>query len=264
MRIARALSRNFLICCLIWSSPSFALSNITIMADDSVSLAITRLAREYARLNGVAVATSFISKEVQDKQINEGAEANVLITPDKEWLDRLQESGLIDVYSRVEIATTRMAIVSGMGSTLTMDISPRNETAPLINAMAFEQLFLLPSPDTIYYSRFARSALREADWMDALEPYTLYLKEQQQIDNLVLKDNAYTIRPQSEILMKPNMRIVGLFPESVDAPMRYYAAVIAGEDMNTARDFLSYLGSKTARHIMNNAGLTASAPTAQK
>ncbi len=259
MKITSVLRKSFLCCWLIaFSSPAFALSNLTILADASVSLAISKLARDYARQKNTAVATSFIGKDAQNTEITEGAEANILITPNKEWLDSLQEQGLIDIYSRIEFARGNMALIGNNNSQLNMMISANAETAPLIAAMQAEQALLLPSPDTIYSGRFAKNALRQVGWMDALEPYTLYIKDSAQIREMVSGDNFFTIVPESEAIGRADARIIGVFPDNKDNILHYYAAVIAGEDMNSARDFLSYLGSQTARNIINNAGLMAS------
>lgn len=265
MKITSVLRKNFLVCWLIvFSQPAFALSNLTIMADSSVSLAVSKLARDYARQKNIAVATSFINKDAQNTQINEGAEANILITPNKEWLDSLQEKGLIDIYSRIEFARGNMALIGNNNSQLNMNISASAETAPLIAAMQGEQALLLPSPDTIYNGRFAKDALRQVGWLDVLEPYTLYIKDNAQIRQMVSGDNYFTIVPESEAIARSDARIIGVFPDNKENILHYYAAVIAGEDMNCARDFLRYLGSKTAHNILSNTGLMASAPLAQK
>lgn len=264
MKTWRALFKNFLIASLSllsFSGPALALSNITILADESVSLVASKLARDYARQNGVAVTTSFIGKHAQAEQINEGGEANILITPDVAWLDELQASGLIDISSRTGFAASKLALVGNAASNLQQDFRPNSQTAAMIQAMQFEQAFLVGSPESIYTGRYAREALRNMGWMDALEPYILFIKDPVEMHEMVAHD-ALAIMPYPEALLLNGTKIIGTFPENTHSPVMYYAVVIAGDQMSDARQFISYLRSTTAQTILGNAGLIPQAASA--
>ena len=54
--------------------------NITIMADPSMTVAISKIARAYSHKNNITVSAIFSSTKEQILQITDGADADVLIT----------------------------------------------------------------------------------------------------------------------------------------------------------------------------------------
>lgn len=242
---------------LLASLPAYARSNLTVMADNGASIAVAKLAREYARAHGVSVSTSFIEKSMQSSQILEGGAADVLVTQDARWIDDLQMQGLIDIYSKLEFARGRMALVGPADSTLTMKLTGNFISAPLVNAMHSEPELFLGNPEYVPDGKYAREALRSLGALDVLEPYTLYLKSTDAIIERVTQHQSYAVLPYGQALLLENARIIDVFPENSHRPIPYYAVVIAGDNMEEARKFMKFLTSERARNVMNSAGLTA-------
>jgi ABC-type molybdate transport system substrate-binding protein len=89
---------------LVMVSPAYALNSVTVMADGSMSVAIAEIARNYSRNKQIVVNTSFAAQRAEEAQIIAGADADILITPKQNWIDRLKERGLVDIYSIVKVA----------------------------------------------------------------------------------------------------------------------------------------------------------------
>lgn len=248
---------------VLLSSEAFALSNITVMADNNASIAVARLAREYARRHGVGVSTSFIGKATQSSQILEGGAADILITQDAKWIDQLQSQGLVDVYSKVDFARGQMALVGPADSTLSMRLTGNFIGAPLVNAMHSEAAFFLGNPEYVPESKYAREALRSMGALDMLEPYTLYLKSADEMIEQVTERGGYSVLPYGQALLLEKAKVIDVFPENSHSTIPYYAVVIAGDKMDEARNFITFLKSPLAKKSLNGSGLVASAPSVQ-
>jgi molybdate transport system substrate-binding protein len=242
---------------LLCSSQAFALSNITVMATGDLGLAVSRIARDYAKLHNVSVSTSFAGKQEQAVQISEGGAVDVLITPDVQWLDQLQSEGLVDIYSKIEFARGRLALVGNSASTLSMKLTGNFIAAPLVHAMGGEPGLYIGNPEYITEGKYAREALRSIGALYVLEPYTLYSKTTDEMIEQVTQHDAYGVFNYGQALLLENAKIIDVFPEKTHSPITYYAVVIAGDNMDEARTFMKYISSGLARNALLASGLSA-------
>ena len=260
--VKRQMSKGFFALCLLTfdlcllplASPALALPSVTVMADNSMSVAMVEIARSYSRDRGVVVNTSFVSPAAQENQIKEGGSADILITPKLAWIEQLTTQGLVDIHSQATVARNRLALIGPVDSTLTMHLAQGFKTAPLINAMDGEQAFVVGNPETLMVGTYGKEALRNLDAADDLEPYTLYIKEPGQMLDMVRKQHAYGIFLNSAITNQDGVRVIELLPEKSHHPISYYAVAIAGENMNEARRFLEYLKSAGTKKLLRDNG----------
>lgn len=241
----------------LFSTPAFAISNITVMADESVGIAVAKLARDYARVNQVAVATSFLPKDRQAAQILEGSAADVLITADGKWLAELQTMGLVDIYSKQIFANGRLVLIGARDSSLQMEIHSNFSTAAIINAMGSDPALFIGNPEMVMEGKYAKQSIRSLGVSNALEAYTLYLKSTDEMIEQVTKNQAFAIVNYARALLLNDVRIIDDFPENSHTAMPYYAVAIASDNMDEARRFIKFLTSNIAKNDINRSGLSA-------
>lgn len=240
---------------VLWCAPSFALPNITIMADPAASIAVTRLAQEYARMSDVGVSTSFTSKQEQSGQILEGGAADILITPDARWIEELKGQGLIDVNSKREFARGRLALVGPGDSALSLKLTDNFMAAPLVHAMGDSPGLLIGNPEYLREGKYAKEALRSLGALDVLEPYTLYPKTSEEMIEQVTSHGAFGVFFYGDAQLMEHAKIIDIFPANSHSPVVYYAVVVAGENMDEARKFMKFLDTRSARTAIRTAGM---------
>ncbi len=251
----RKLLKLTLILFLASTAPAHALRSVSVMADSSLSVAVAHIARNYARDKGVAVNTSYLSAKAQQTQITEGEAVDILITPMDKWIDELKTQGLVDIYSETPVARGQLALVGPAESPLEKrTITDSLPVAQLIWQMQGEQEFVIGNPETLPEAAFSKEALRSLGAAADLEPYTLYIKQRDQMYQMVASHDAYGIFLYSSALGRPGMRTIGMIPPAAHRPIQYYAVVIAGENMDEARKFLNYLKSPDARRVFLQTG----------
>ena len=254
--MTRILELFSLVALCLGAFPAYALSSVTVMADNSMSIAIAEVARDYARTQHVIVNTSFAASDAQQNQITEGGAADILITPKQNWIEQLKTQGLIDVHSQTQIAKNQLALVGPADSPLSVKLSKGFPTADIIQQMGGEQAFVIGNPSVLTAGANAKEALRSLGVAGDLEPYTLYIKDPDQMLEMVEKQHAYGIFLYSSVIGKEKVKILDLFPKNSYKPTVYYAAVIAGDNMNEARKFLYYLKTVPAKKILGQHGFT--------
>lgn len=255
------LRNSLLFVILFFAAPAFALPSVNVLADKSMSVALTQIALSYSKNRNVVVNNSFTAPREQQELIQEGGAADVLITPMGEWINELKQQGLVDVYSVRDIAENRLVLVGPVDSPLrTMDMMgfPAEDIARQIG---FEPGFVVGHPETLEEGSYAREALRNLQVADYLEPYMLYPKKLDQMFELIASRGAYGVFLESSLVGRNGVRVFTALPSNSHRPIIYKAVVIAGDNMEQARDFLAYLNSASAQKLLREHGFTVSAVT---
>ncbi|MDX1974986.1 MAG: molybdate ABC transporter substrate-binding protein [Rickettsiales bacterium] len=240
--------------CLLWAQAAYALSTVNVLATKSTSIALTQIAQNYSRDYGAIVNISFASPKAQQQQINEGGAADILITPVPQWIEELKAQGLVDIYSQTLLAKNRLALVGPLDSPIHVDLAQQFPVAQIIEQIEYEPGFLVANPETLQEGAFAMQALKNMQVFDYLEPYTLYPKQMDEMYQMVTANRAYGIFYYSSTVARPGIKVLDVFPENTHSPIAYYGVVIAGDNMDEARRFLTYLHSKAAQATFKKNG----------
>lgn len=239
---------------MFFSVQSFALGTVTVMADSSMNIAMIELARDYSRQNHVAVNNSFAPSTTQQLQISEGSAADILITPKIDLIEELKTQGVVDVYSETPVARNQLALVGPAASPLQTRASDGFPSTELIQQFGWEPSFVVASPDSLVEGAYSKEALRNVGAAGDLEEYTLYLKQRNQMFDMVINQNMYGIFFYSSTIGKSGIRVLELLPENSHRPIEYVAVAIASDNMEEARKFLKYLKTDNAKAILRDNG----------
>jgi molybdate transport system substrate-binding protein len=249
------LSPVFIAAALIGlARPANALPSVNVMADSNLNVAISHIARSYSSEKNIVVNSSYADVATQEAQIIDGAAADILITPKASLIEDLKTRGVIDVYSQIPIARDMLVLAGPQDSPLNVDLEKEFPIAAILKQIAEEPLFIVASPEFLPEGGFSKEALRAVHAAGFMEPYTLYLKDRNQMFEMIADKGAYGVVLSSSALRRKNIRVLGTFHAHTHQPIQYYAVVIAGENMDAARGFLAYLQSPAAKIIFRKNG----------
>lgn len=230
------------------------LPNVTVMADHSLSLVVSEIARNYSRSRQTIVNTSFLPQKIQQEQISDGEAADILITSKVEWINDLKLQGLIDVHSQTKFAKDRLVLIGNNETSVMSAGVGRFPTFDIIKAGNGEPVFILGNPEFLMEGAYGKDAMRSFGANDDLEPYTLYVKRLDEMFDMVINQQAFGICLYSSVMDRDDMKIIDILPESAHKPIVYNAVVIASDNMNEARKFLEYLKSTEVHKILTKYG----------
>ncbi len=250
--------------------------SITIMADPSLTVVISLIAREYALKHDVAITTIYSSTPQQIKQIEAGDESDVIISARPEWIDDMQQKGLIDVFSRRNIARNNLVLVGSKfnfqqpnmkqfsnkplgtikveGAKEGTNISP-----PTISSFTKQpDEFMLVIGDYLANAEgsYAVQALKNYQLNQLLEPYYTVVESAYEMVNMVEQYDVMGVLFRTDAQLFPQIREIEAFSADAHTPLIYQAAAVVGENMELAREFIAYLNGKQARNIFREYGFS--------
>lgn len=233
-------------------------ASIMVMADPSLAVPITQLARRYSQAHLITITTAFTPSHDQARLIEDGASADIFIAARARWVDDLRAKGLTDVYSQSVLVRNRLVLVGPGESRMEIALSPTCPLAASLRAQNDSPLLAVGNPDYLSEGGFAIEMLRKHDMMQDIEPLLAFFRDSGEIADTISKHAAYGITYATEAAHMQGTRVIGLFPEEMHTPVIYQAVIVAGENMTPARAFLEYLKSDEAKAVFKADGFLLS------
>jgi molybdate transport system substrate-binding protein len=230
--------------------------SVTIMADASITVPLSLIARDFSREHHMPVSVEFSSTKEQIAKIEQGAEANVLISAKPLWIKRMQQAGLIDVYSRTNIAANRVVLMGPLGvKTLGQgDAFGGSQVMKLMPTKRDGFQFGLADPEYLAEGTYTLEALGALGIEEDLEPHYMIVRNITDMAKSIANYDNYGMMYASDALLYPRISTVAVVPERMHGAIIYQGVVVAGEHMNEAREFLNYLKQPAARRYFEQAG----------
>jgi molybdate transport system substrate-binding protein len=256
--------RYILLILIIFASTAHAdlrgLPNITILASSSLTTPITELAIEYSRQKNITVTASYNSTSEQAWKIEDGDSADVFISSHPYWMASLKQMGLIDVYSLTNLVKNKLVLVTSTKGRLNeYPIIGTGLEAKLDN-LSNRTIMSFGDPNNTALGMYTKQAIEKMDEVKGLDLWTKL--NSKTIKALSSKNNLYLIAQgetagityYSDATGNEEVRILSIIDENLHEPIIYQAAVVAGENMSYARDFLDFIQSDESKQIFKKHG----------
>lgn len=225
-----------------------------VLAAASLQEALSEAADAWARQRHPRPVLSFAGSSALARQIEAGAPADLFISADEAWMDRLEQRSLLAPGSRRVIAGNRLVLIAPSDSPVKLRIA---KGFPLARALGSGRL-AMADPAAVPAGRYARAALEAlGDWA-AVEPRVVRSENVRAALALVERGEApLGIVYATDAAASRKVRVVGVFPASSHPPIRYPAARLRTAKAKDAPAFLAFLGSRQARVIFARHGFSA-------
>jgi molybdate transport system substrate-binding protein len=233
------------------AAPRAETKELTVFAAASLTNAMQDIGKAYEARTGVAVKFSFASSSAIAKQIESGAPADLFISADTEWMDYLQQRGLIDVSTRKDILSNRLVLIAPADSTLQLKIAPGFALAA---ALGKDGRLSTGDPDFVPVGRYARSALTNLGvWNDVADCLLRAENVRAALAFVSRGEAPLGIVYLSDVGVDRKVRIVDTFPANSHLPIVYPAAVVKGAKAGAA-DFYAFMLTPESRAIFEKYG----------
>lgn len=241
---------------LAWSLAGSAVADeskapeLMVFAAASLTNVLGELSGQWRKSSGVAVKFSFAASSALARQIEAGANADVFISADQEWMDYLQARHLIAKPSRVNLVANRLVLIAPADSRIELEI---RRGFDLAGALAGGRLST-GDPDTVPVGRYARSALTSLGAWDQVADRLVRADNVRTAMNFVARGEApLGIVYSTDAQIDRKVRVVATFPDHSHAPITYPAAATATAGPGAA-GFLAYLRSSEAAPLWKKYG----------
>lgn len=229
--------------------------NLTVLADQSLAMPLAALARDYTYRHGAAMNIVLLGAQDTAQQIAQGLDADILITADRQLRDSLSERGLVDVYANHEIAETQLALVAPNEVARASKFAKHISFAAILYSQPNQPIYV--TDKTHIAGDRAHRLMQTEAYSANLQARTLSLPTPQALLDQLHEKPGFALMLATDALRDPSLSILTLIPEDVVVPVTYQASLVAGTQVETARDFLSYLASPEAQATLRHYGFRA-------
>jgi molybdate transport system substrate-binding protein len=223
---------------------------VTAFAAASLTNVMDELGREFTKAGGPPVRFSFAASSTLARQIESGAPAGLFVSADREWMDYLEQRGLIDPSTRRDLLSNRLALIAPADSSVSLTIEPN---FPLAAALDGGRL-ATGDPDNVPVGRYARSALTSLGvWNDVADRLVRAEDVRTALAFVARGEAPLGIVYATDARIEKKVRLVGLFPESSHPPITYPMALTKAAGADAAR-FAEFIQGDASRAVFERYG----------
>lgn len=235
---------------LICGMAAMAQAQVTVFAAASTKTALDEAAAGYEARTGRSVTISYAGSPALARQIQLGAPADVVISANPGWIDVLQQEGLVDPASRLDLLANRLVLIAHGAGAAPLDLSAAD-----LGARLGEGRLAMALVDAVPAGIYGKAALVALGHWPAVAPKVAQAANVRAALALVASGEApMGVVYATDASADSNVSVIAVFPEGSHPQIVYPAAAVAGGNSAEAMAFLEYLISPAAREVFRRHG----------
>jgi molybdate transport system substrate-binding protein len=226
--------------------------NLTIFAEPNISLALTKIARLYSQKHDVIVSVNFNSSADLINSIDSGEPADIFISAHPDWIGILQQKGLVDVYNTGLVARDSLVLITSKSNRIIPESLNREHISIEESLQILDQNKATLIIDYVGNSsgKFSDDLLKKMGLFNLQVFHKLAEDKSPVFNNIKAGDSYYALLLASQVREHSDYKTLA----AKDAGTLYRALVIAGNNMDIAREFLKFLKTEPAKKILQQNG----------
>jgi molybdate transport system substrate-binding protein len=225
-------------------------ADVTVFAAASLSDALTQIGKNYETKTGQHVVFSFAASSALARQIEASGGADMFVSADTDWMDELDNKGLIAKDSRKNLLGNSLVLISPADLKVTLAIGPHFALAKAIG----NGRLAIAEPGSVPAGKYAKAALTALGVWNDVADHTAPAENVRAALAYVARGEApFGIVYRTDAMAEPKVRIVDTFPES-SHPAIVYPVALTKDAKPGARGFLDYLRSADAKAVFEKDG----------
>ena len=225
---------------------------LTVFAAASLTDSLKAVADAYKAKTGASVTLSFGASSTLARQIEQGAQADIFMSADTDWMDYLQKAGLIADATRKDLLGNQLVLVAASGTKPAPRIAPHFDLAGALG----DGKLALADPSSVPAGKYGKAALTALGVWDSVASKVAPAENVRVALEYVARGEApFGIVYATDAKVAPSVHVVGIFPENTHPPIIYPVALTKTAS-SAARAFLDFLNGPEAKAIFEKAGFT--------
>lgn len=227
---------------------------LNVSAATSMKDVLTEIQQNYQQVKpNVKINFNFGASGSLQKQIEQGAPADIFISAAAKQMDELAGKNLIDLQSRQNLVENQLVMVVPKGSPLALQkfADVNNDTV---------KKFAMGEPEVVPAGQYAQQVLRKLNLWENVKSKAVFAKDVRTVLTYVETGNVdagFVYRTDAVISNK--VQIAAAAPADSHKPIVYPAAILAGaQQTSAAQDFMAYLQNPEVKAIFEKYGFVPS------
>ena len=227
-------------------------SPITVFAAASLKTALEDIAQSWT---GAPLRFSFAGSSTLARQIRDGAPADIFISANTEWIEALNQAGLIDPGSVQTVAENQLVFLGHDAAKLPGASITKDSDLP--NVIGQERL-AMALVESVPAGQYGKEALIHFGWWPALQGRVVQTDNVRAALTLVIRGEArfgIVYASDAAVVSTENVQVLATFPAQSHRPIQYPGAVIKRAGTHPeARSFLEHLIQPVAQERLTAFG----------
>jgi molybdate transport system substrate-binding protein len=251
MRLKSGLAALAIALVMVAAPGSAKAEDVLVFAAASLKNALDDAAGSFQQNGGAKVNVSYAASSALAKQIEAGAPADIFISADLDWMNDVQQHGMIQTATRANFLGNVLVLVAPADSTAKIDIKPDFPLAALLG----DGRLAMADPDAVPAGKYGKAALQKLGIWDSVENKVARAEDVRAALVFVSRKEApLGIVYQTDAAADKGVKIVGIFPSDTYPPIIYPIALTAESKNLDAAKFLAFLRSADAKPFFEKQG----------
>jgi molybdate transport system substrate-binding protein len=247
----RALLGLFAVLLLFFAAPARAQASLTVFAASSLTDSMKAVAAAYQAKTGTKVTLSFGGSNTLAQQIDQGANADLFMSADSDWMDFLQKNNRIANDTRRNLLGNRLVLIGGSQSK-PLTIAPKFDLAGALGGSRLA----LADPNSVPAGKYGKAALTALGvWDSVADKLAPAENVRVALEYVSRGESPYGIVYETDAKVDSGVHVVGAFPDNTHPPIVYPVA-LTKTAAPAAKDFLSFLSGPESKAIFEKAGFS--------
>jgi molybdate transport system substrate-binding protein len=227
--------------------------DLLVFAAASLQDALDAVVVAYQAQGGGKVDVSYAASSTLARQIEHGAPADIFVSANPQWMDYLEERGLIHAGSRADLLGNGLVLVAPLDSATTVEIAPGFDLLGALDG----GLLAMGDPDHVPAGIYGRAALESLGVWQAVEPQVARADNVRAALALVARGEApLGVVYRSDAAADAGVKVIGAFPPDSFPEIVYPVAIVAASEHPEAAALVDILYSEAAAAIFERYGFT--------
>ncbi len=208
------------------------------------------LDNSFTARTGIRVTSSLAASSTLAKQIEAGAPADAFFSADLQWMDYLQQRGLLRPGSRRDVVGNSLVLIAPAVRPLRVEIGPGFDLAQLLGGGRLA----VADPDSVPAGIYAREALGKLGvWSSVASRLVRAENVRAALEYVARGDAPLGIVYRTDAMVEKRVRIAGVFPADSHAAIVYPVALTRQAGAEATR-YLAFITSAAATPIFRKWG----------
>ncbi len=224
-----------------------------VLAAASLQEGMDDAADEWADRGHERPVLSFAGSQALARQIIGGAPADIFASADEEWMDEVEQAGLISPGTRASFLGNRMVLIAPAQSDVRFALDGDSDLAGALG----DGRLAMAEPETVPAGRYGKAALESLDLWTGVADRIASAENVRAALALVERGEApLGIVYATDAFASEQVRIVAAFPRNSHPPISYPVAVLTASTSADATAFRDFLVSGEGRAIFARRGFS--------
>lgn len=220
-----------------------AADEVVVFAAASLKTTLDAVAADFRAATGHDVTVSYAGSNALAKQIIDGAPADIFISAAVNWMDAVEQAGLVVPGTRADLLGNRLVLIAHGRGAAPVPIAEGMDLAGMLGGGKLAMALV----DAVPAGQYGKAALEALGLWAAVAPSVAQAENVRAALALVASGEApYGIVYATDASAADNVTVVGTFPATAHPAIVYPAALLTGAADAADRAFFAALSSDAA------------------